>query len=109
MKTKHILIASLCSIAIFTGCTTQSVGTAPQLACSYMNPDVDLASIGRVTFVELGQYAAEQTIAQNTTESIFLAMQKKQIFGIDIIRQNDPKWKSLQLHPDTSYSLDQLS
>lgn len=110
MKTKNIIIACLTCVTIITGCTSsEQIEIKPDLNCSYTNKNIDLASIGRVTFVELKQYAADETIAQNATDSLFLSMQKKQFFGIDIIRQNDPKWKSLQLDPDRSYTLDQLS
>ncbi len=35
-------------------------------------------------------------------------MQKKQVFGLTIIRQNDPSWRGLQLEPDSVYSLEEI-
>jgi len=36
-------------------------------------------------------------------------VQKKQIFGLTVVHQNDPSWRSLQLDLDSKYTLDQLS
>lgn len=110
MKIKHIIIASLSCVTIMTGCSSsEQVVIKPAPGCSYINKDIDLASIGRVTFIELEQYAADETIAQDATDSLFLSMQKKQLFGLDLIRQNDTKWKNLKLEPDQSYTIEQLS
>ena len=39
------------------------------------------------------------------TNALFESLQKKQLFGLTIVRKRDKLWKSLQLDSDTIYSL----
>ncbi len=48
-------------------------------------------------------------MSNDITEALFQSFQKKQVFGLTIVRQRDPLWKSLQLEPDTTYSLEQMA
>lgn len=76
----------------------------------YLNADKDLSTIGRVTLIELGNSnVAFPQISSDATEALSLAFQKKQLFGLTVIRQNDPIWQSLQLDVDDNYTLEQIS
>jgi hypothetical protein len=67
----------------------------------YLNPNKDLAAIGRTALVELDNDSSYPQISTDVTEALFQALQKKQIFGLIVVRQNDPAWRSLQLDLDT--------
>jgi len=74
----------------------------------YLNQDKDLRTIGRVATVELGNNSCFPQISADVTEALFLALQKKQLFGLTVIRQEDPAWRSLQLDLESAYNLEQL-
>ena len=74
----------------------------------YLNPNKDLSAIGRTALVELDNDSSYPQISVDVTESLFQALQKKQVFGLTVVRQNDPAWRSLQLDVDSTYTLEQL-
>ena len=75
----------------------------------YLNPDKNLSSVGRTALVELNNNSSYPQISADVTEALFQSLQKKQIFGLTVIRQNDPAWRSLQLDMNRAYTLEQLS
>ena len=74
----------------------------------YLDPSKDLHKLGRVALVELDNMAAYPEISKDVTEAIFRATQKKQVFGVMVVRQNDPAWRSLIENLDTLQALQQL-
>jgi hypothetical protein len=48
-------------------------------------------------------------MSADVTGPLFRALQKRQVFGLTIVRRDDPSWRSLQLDGDSTYSLDQIS
>ena len=94
-------------VALLSGCDTyRAPGSAGDYY--YLNPDKKLDTIGRVAIVELDNDSSYPQISTDVTESLFQALQKKQVFGLTIIRQDDPSWRSLQLDLDTTYSIEQI-
>ena len=75
----------------------------------YLNPDKNLSAIGRTTLVELANDSAFPQISADATEAFYQALQKKQLFGLTVIRQSDPAWRKLQLDMNSAYTLEQLS
>ena len=74
----------------------------------YLNPDKDISRLGRVAIVELDNDSPYPQIAAEITKPIFKALQKKQLFGLTVVRQDDPTWRSLQLDSNSTYTLVQL-
>jgi hypothetical protein len=86
----------------------------------YLNPDKDVSTVGRTALVELNNNSGYPQIPADVTEALFQALQKRQRFGLALVRQNNPAWRSLQLdlNPDTqtqgmtippTYTQDQLN
>ncbi|MGD0785617.1 MAG: hypothetical protein ABR969_07365 [Sedimentisphaerales bacterium] len=75
----------------------------------FLNPDKNLSTVGRVVLVELVNDSAYPQISDDTTDALYEAMQKKQIFGLTLVRQKDPAWRNLQLDMNTAYTFEQLS
>ncbi|MHC4226511.1 MAG: hypothetical protein ACYSW0_03710 [Planctomycetota bacterium] len=48
-------------------------------------------------------------MSADITGSLFRALQKKQVFGLTVVRRDNPSWRSLQLNGEPTYTLDQLS
>jgi len=93
--------------ALLSGCQVYTV-TTPKPDYYYINPDKDLSNIGRVAIVEMNNDSGYPAISGSVTETLFQALQKKQLFGLTIVRQNDPAWCGLQLGLNSTYTLDQL-
>ncbi len=74
----------------------------------YLNPNKDLSAVGRTALIELDNDSSYPKISTDVTEVFFQALQKKQVFGLTVVRQNDPAWRSLQLDVDSTYTLEQL-
>ena len=92
---------------LLSGCGGHSV-SMPAGDYYYLNPDKHLTAIPRVAIVELINDSSYPQISSDVTEALFQALQKRQVFGLTIVRQHDPSWRSLQLDPDSTYTLDQM-
>lgn len=100
-----VLILNL--FILMSGCQLNT-DSKPMTDCYYLNPDKQLSTIGRVTLIELDNYSSYPQISADVTEALFLALQKKHLFGLTHIKQNDPAWRSLQLDLEATYNLEQL-
>jgi hypothetical protein len=95
-------------LAVFTsGCETPQDAIRPQ-DYYYLNPQKKLTAIGRVVIVELDNDSGYPQISADVTDTLFQALQKKQIFGLTVVRRLDPSWRSLQLEGDSTYDLSQI-
>jgi len=75
----------------------------------YLNPEKNLSEIGRVVIVELNNSSSYPQISGDVTETLFQALQKKHIFGLTTLRQNDPMWRSLQIDLRAPHTFKKLS
>jgi hypothetical protein len=93
---------------LLTGCVTYYRPSAPAPDYYYINPNKSLSNVGRVIIVGLNNNSNYPQIANDVTEKLYQALQKKQIFGLTVLHQDDPLWKSLQLDSESKYTLDQI-
>jgi len=100
-------IILLLLVVLMSGCRSQSA-SAPVSDYYYLNPNNKLNSIGRVAIVELDNNSSYPQVSADVTQALYQALQKRQVFGLTVVRQHDPSWRSLQLDLDTSYTLEQL-
>ena len=107
LKIEYGMILLLLAV-LLSGCRTQSVPSAPEANYYYRNPDKRFTTFGRVAIVELHNDSSYPQISNDISESLYQALQKRQVFGLTLIRQNDPAWRSLQLQQDSTYSFEQL-
>ena len=96
------------SAVLVSGCITYYSGSAPAADYYYINPNKSLSAVGRVAIVELNNNSSYPKISNDVTEKMYQALQKKQFFGLTVIRQDDSLWRSLQLDLETKYTLDQI-
>ena len=96
-----IMLLCLC------GCASHQSST-PATLYSYLNPNKDLRAIGRVAIVELENDSTYPQISADVTTGLFQALQKKQMFGLTVVRQHDPVWRSLQLDSNSVQTLEQI-
>jgi hypothetical protein len=76
---------------------------APMPEYYYLNADKDLSTVGRTALVELDNKSSYPQISSDVTEALFQALQKKQHFGLAIVHQNNPAWRSLQTDLNSGY------
>lgn len=98
-----LLLLTVC----LSGC---GINTTDKMAAShyYLNPYKNLDSVGRTVLVELANDSDFPHISADVTEAIFHELQKKQLFGLTVVRQSDPEWQRLRLNTN-KYTLEQLS
>ena len=75
----------------------------------YRNPDKNFSSIGRVVLFELANESSYPQISSDITKALFDSFQKKQLFGLSIVYQADPAWRSLRLEVNSAYTFEQLA
>jgi len=92
---------------LLSGCRTHSE-YAPASGYYYLNPNKKLTDVGRVAIIELDNNSSYPQISNDITGSLYQELLKKQIFGLTVVRQNDPSWRSLQLQRDSTYTLEQI-
>jgi hypothetical protein len=95
--------------ALLPGCSNYYKTPSEAANYYYLNRDKNLTAIGRVAIVELDNNSSYPQVSADITESLYQALQKKQVFGLTVIRQTESSWRSLQLAPDSTYTLEQLS
>ena len=106
LRRRSLSILLLGAVAL-AGCRSPQT-PASQAAYYYLNPGKTLTSIGRVAIVELDNDSSYPQVSTDVTNSLFQALQKKQVFGLTIIHRSDPSWRSLQVDVTATHSLDEL-
>ena len=94
-------------IDLLSGLQKQAPYT-PMEGAFYINPEIDLSAMGRVALVELENLTDYPEVGEDLSESLYIALQKRQYFGLMTVAQNDPRWRSLQSPLDANYDADQL-
>jgi hypothetical protein len=97
-----------CLAVLFSSCISYYRDSPPAANYYFINPNKSLSTVGRVVVVELNNNSNYPQISSDVTEKMYQALQKKQIFGLTVVRQDDSLWKSLQLDLDSRYTLDQI-
>ncbi len=81
----------------------------PVAAFYYLTTQKDLQDIGRVVLIELANDSAYPRVSKDVTDSLYGALQKRQVFGLTVIRPTDAVWHNLQLDKFSDYSYQQLA
>jgi len=97
-------LATLIAIALTGGCAPHFQNDAMDSAY-YLNPYKNLNTLGRVALVELENNSAYPDISTDVTQALFVALQKKQIFGVTVVDRDNPQWQGLQDNLDSQQAL----
>jgi hypothetical protein len=102
-----VLLPAALLLGLLSGCQSGRDGDA--MANSYyLDPHKDLRRLGRVALVELDNRSDHPQISAEVTNALYLAVQKKQVFGLTVVRREDPSWRSLQGNLDSLQMLREL-
>ncbi len=104
-----LLLAVLCllSSVFLCGCEAHD-GNAPMAESFYLNPYKDVHSLGRVTLVELDNLSNYPGIPSEMTDALFSALQKRQLFGLNVVHKDDSLWQGLRQRLDSLEGLKQI-
>lgn len=94
---------------ILAGCQSSSDKCPPSEANYYLNPQKSVCAIGRVALIELDNLSAQPQISMDTTDALYEAIQKRNLFGLIVMWRSDPACKGLLVENNANYSLDQLA
>lgn len=109
MKGWSSAVLLLMLVVLLFGCSVYYRPPLPVANYYYMNPNKSLGSVGRVAIIELNNNSNYPGISADITEKLYHALQKRQIFGLTVVHQSAPSWRSLQLDINSEYTLEQLS
>jgi hypothetical protein len=101
--TMGCLVFALFVLVDVAGCRSKSV-YKPMDESYYLNPDVDLKSLGRVALVEFNNRSSYPDFSRTVSDALFNALQKKQRFGLVTVAQNEQIWRNVQADPDAPLS-----
>ena len=100
-------LAMMCFLALAGSC--QGPPRNDGMADSYyLTPYRNLNTLGRVALVELDNNSGYPNISTDVTKALFVALQKKHIFGLTIVPQDDPEWRSLHENINSLQALKRL-
>jgi hypothetical protein len=74
----------------------------------FLDGNKDLATLGRVALVEMDNISSFPQMSAEITEALHMEIQKQQIFGMIVVHQDDPAWRSLQENLDSLQAMKQL-
>jgi hypothetical protein len=99
------------SLALWMGLLAGGCGSRsayePMKGASYRNPRKDPAHLGRVALVECDNRSSFATVSKDVSDALYVALQKKQQFGLTTVAQTDPAWRSLQVESEAIRSPEQ--
>jgi hypothetical protein len=80
----------------------------PMAGSYYLNLHKEPRALGRVALVELDNMSTYPEISRDATEALFLELQKKQLFSLARVSQDDPAWPALRENLDSPQGLQTL-
>jgi len=102
-----MMLALVLTLALVGGCRSERTDTA-MAGSYYLSIHKDLGKLGRVALVEMDTASSYREITSVLTNELFLEIQKKQVFGVMVVSQDDPAWRLLRENLDSLQALRQL-
>jgi len=99
-----LFLVPIVLLALTCGCKTP-LNHSGMTNSYYLNPYKDLNTLGRIVLVEFDNNSGYPNISTDMTKALFVALQKKQIFGLTVVHQGDPEWRNLQENIDSLQAL----
>ena len=94
-------------LVLICGCGAEQKDNA-MAGSYYLSIHKDLRRLGRVAMVEMDSASSYPETAPEVTNALFLEIQKRQVFGVTVVRRDDPTWHALQENLDSLQALRQL-
>jgi hypothetical protein len=101
------MLVSLCSV-LSLAFTSAGCGSHGSSSSSYRDVAKNLSSVKSVCLLELQNKTTYPQISEDVTESLYQSLQKKQRFTLSLLKQTDAAWKTVEVRPDSAYTLEEL-
>jgi hypothetical protein len=107
-KASGILITCLILFTLLAiiGCSKNSGSSVASQ--SYQPGVISHRGIKTLCLVELENSTSSPQISDDITESLYQAIQKRDLFDLSLISATDTNWKNLPIRPDTPFTLEQV-
>ena len=105
---KAILLALAITALGASGCTFVKP-IVPESGHFYINKSTNFARLGKVVIFEFQGQEKHLSLSGDMSDSLAKSLGKKHIFSLNVLHRSDARWKSLDLHDETTYSIDELS
>ncbi|HBG77549.1 MAG TPA: hypothetical protein DDW84_01690 [Phycisphaerales bacterium] len=99
------IILSCAVLTIIAGCKTLS--TSSKTDYCYVDK-LKLSAAGSTAFIELYNESEYPDIQAETTDILYHSILKKQLFTLNLVKQDSPAWKSIGYQPNSNFTLEQL-
>jgi len=99
------IILSCAVLTVIAGCKTLS--TSSKTDYCYVDK-LKLAAAGSTAFIELYNESEYPDIQAETTDILYHSILKKQLFTLNLVKQDSPVWKSIGYQPNSNFTLEQL-
>lgn len=107
---KWIKLALLAMTIFLPGCKILIPFEPPEAAIHYYrNPNANFDMVGRVVILEPENLSTNPKISEEMTAQFSEALQKRQIFGVDLLYRSDPAWQDVVLSSNSAYTKEQLT
>jgi hypothetical protein len=94
---------------LLVGCNSEKKSGASSQSNYYLNPKKPICDVGRVAIIELNNLSLRPEVSADMTQSLFEAIQKRNVFGLNVVYRSDPACKGLLLEGNQDYTLEQLA
>lgn len=101
-----VLLATLAA-SLLCGCASNR-DADPMAGSYFLDRNKDFSALGRVALVEMDNISSFPQMSAEITEALHMEIQKQQIFGMIVVHQDDPAWRSLQENLDSLQAMKQL-
>ena len=105
LRTRFLVLLML----FLPGCGIYNRAPEPMTGHYYLNPEMNLADVGKVAIIELENHSRHPQVSADFTESLCQGLAMRALFGLKVIYRSDEIYNSLQLDGERTYTSAQLS
>ncbi len=103
-----LLAFAVVILALLSGCALVKPVT-PETGHYYINPNSDFSQIGKLVVFELANETRTKDISVTLTEALAQSIQKRHLYSVRILSENDPKWSDLDFDYPEHFTIEDMS
>lgn len=103
-----LLTAAALILSALSGCAMVKPVT-PETGHYYINPNSDFSQIGKLVVFELENETRTKDLSLPLTEALAHSIQKRHLYSVRVLTEDDPKWADLNLNYPEHFSIEDMS
>jgi hypothetical protein len=92
----RVLMVSVFGVVLLSGCTVHRP-VIPEVGHYYLNPDSDMAGIGKVVMLELKNETSYPDLSEEITAVLASSLTKKHVFSMKVLDRGGAEWQELEI------------